>query len=341
MATTKPLKVTVVGAASLVGREVLKAFDESEMLLVDVTLLDTGDEIGETLTCQGADVIVDDIAKADFSKAEAVLFCGSAKQTAAYAPKALQTKALVLDAAHTLEAPCLVTDVENPQKWADFTNKGAVLPNPVAASLALVFNQIGAKYPLVDAVVSTYHSVAHAGMGAVQEVANQSIGLLGGGNSEEGFTSETFAHQAAFNVLPQVGTFQENGLTTEEADIENGLKALLKQPVCVSVSCAYVPTFVGEGIDVTLTFKKAPTPAELRALFSPLQGTMVLDDPTKAEYATPYGSAETSYVFISRVRAVAGDNRVRLWVVADHLRIMLARKLVRLVEVLAHQERVN
>ena len=335
----KQMKVAVIGATTFLGREVLKAMDESELLLVEPVLLTSGEGVGEMLTCQGADVTADNIEDADFKGVDVALFCGDDDLTKKYAPKAMAAGAMVLDASGGLrEKGVLLAGAEppNPEK---LKKQGGVLPEPLAQSLAMVLGAITEKHPVAEATASTYQTVASAGMGAVEEVAQQSIGLLGGGATEGGFSGDLFAHQAAFNVLPHVGQFKKDGQTTTEEAITTDF-GKLQGGFPISVSCAYVPTFVGDAVDISLRFKaeNAPEPADIRDLFSPASGVMVLDDVAENEYATPYGAAETSYVFVSRVRRdPAFKNGLRLWLVADHLRVAQARKLVKYTEALAHQ----
>lgn len=337
--TAKQLKVAIVGATGFLGREVLKAMDESELLLIDPVLLATADGVGEVLTCQGADVTSDSLADADFKDVTVALFCCDAETTKKYAPKAMQAGALVLDASGGLrEKGVLLKTLEGISSPQDLRTKGGVLPQPIAQSLSVVLGGINDKFPITEATASTYQTVAGAGFGAVEEVAAQSAGLLGGG-AEGGFSSDLFAHQAAFNVLPQVGAFTENGTTAEE-DLIAADFAKLQGGFPLSVSCAYVPTFVGDAVDVSLRFNAdtAPAPEDIRDLFSPASGVMVLDDVAQNEYATPYGTAETSYVFLSRVRRdPAFKNGLKLWIAADHIRVAQARKLVKYTETIAHQ----
>ena len=335
----KQTKLAIVGATGFLGREVLKTLDESELLIADPLLLSVGEDVGEMVTCQGEDVITHSLDDADFSHTNVALFCGSPEITQKYAPKAMQAGAMVLDASGGLrQTGILLTGVEPPHPDKLKTH-GGVLPQPLAQTLAQVLGLIDEQYPLSEATVSTYQTVAGAGMSAVEDVANKSVALLGGQVDEED-KSHLFAYQAAFNVLPQVGDFTENDQTTAEQNIATDFHALVATSLPLSVSCAYVPIFVGDGLDVCLRFKEdtAPASQQVRDLFSPASGVMVLDNPQENEYATPYGAAETSYVFLSRVRQdSAFKNGLRFWLVADHIRVAQARKLVKYVEALAHQ----
>lgn len=334
----KQMKIAVVGATGFLGREVLKAMDESELLLVEPLLLAEGEDVGEVLTCQGADVTADNLEEADFNGVHVALFCADAATTRKYAPKAMQAGAMVIDACGAIRGEGVL--LQSPEKLGKpdtLKEKGGVLPNPLASTLATVLGAIHEKSPLARAYVSTYQTVAGAGLGAVEEVAEQSVGLLGGAG-EGGFSSERFAHQAAFNVLPHVGEFADDGCTTTEKTIAEDFNALFGE-LPLSVGCAYVPTFVGDAMDLALEFKgSAPGPEALREMFSPASGVMVLDNPAENEYATPYGAAETSYIFLSRVRRdPAHENGLRLWLVADHIRVAQARVLVKYAEAIAHQ----
>ena len=334
----KQTKIAIVGATGFLGREVLKALDESELLVVEPLLLSVGEDVGEMLTCQGEDILTQNLEDADFNNVTIALFCGSQEITKKYAPKAMAAGAMVLDASGGLrDSGVMITGAEPPAP-EKLKKHGGVLPQPLAQTLAKVFSAIHAHYPLQEASVSTYQTVATAGMSAVEDVAGKSIELLSGSGGEDDSKSHLFAYQAAFNVLPHVGEFTEDGQTTTEQDILTDFKTLCGD-FPLSVGCAYVPTFVGDAMDAVLRFAKyAPTPEDLRALFSPASGVMVLDNPAENEYATPYGAAETSYIFLSRVRRdPAFANGMRLWLVADHIRVAQARMLVKHTEALVHQ----
>ena len=339
MAVSKKVKLAIVGATGHVGREVLKSLDESELLIAEPVLLASEDSQGQMLTCQGLDVDVQTLKDDSFSDVDIALFCTPKDVAKTYIPAAQKSGTTVIDATGFLKenGTAFAAEFFSDAAVKTAKEKGLALPSPLAWSLSLALSKINEANPLSEVIASTYQNVTTKGMGSMEEVAAQSIGLLGGGAQDGHFHSDVFAHQAAFNVLPQVGTFEKDGHTSTENAIEADIKTLAKATYPVSVSCAYVPTFVGDAIDVTLRFKKdTPSADDIRQLFnSPATGIMVLDNTAENDYATPYGSAETSYVYLSRVRADA--NGIRFWLVADHLRVAVARQMVKLAEKVVHQ----
>lgn len=339
MTVSKKVKLAIVGATGHVGREVLKALEESELLIAEPVLLASENSVGEPMICQGLDVDVEKLTPESFNGVDVALFCLPEAVAAEYIPHAQKAGVAVVDASNYLRSKNVPFAAEffSDAALRDVKTKGITIPHPIAWSLSLALQKINEQNPLTEVIASTYQNVTAKGMGAMEEVAAQSIGLLGGGAQEGHFHSEVFPHQAAFNVLPQVGEFTENGQTTTEQQIAADVKQLAKAAYPVSVACAFVPTFVGDGVDVTLRFKgDAPSVETIRQLFaSPATGVMVLDKPAENDYATPYGSAETSYVYLSRVR---GDGvGMRFWLVADHLRVGVARQMVKLAEKIVHQ----
>ena len=339
MAVSKKVKLAIVGATGHVGREVLKALGESELLIAEPVLLASENSQGEMLTVQGLDVDVDTLKDDSFSGVDIALFCVPKDVAKMYIPAAQKSGTTVIDTSGYLKdnGTGFAAEFFSDEAVKTAKEKGLSLPSPLAWSLSLALQKIHEASPLSEVIASTYQNVTTQGMGAMEEVAAQSIGLLGGGAQDGHFHSDVFAHQAAFNVLPQVGVFEKDGQTATEKAIAADVKTLTKAPYPISVSCAYVPTFVGDAIDVTLRFKGAtPSADDIRQLFSsPATGIMVLDNPAESDYATPYGSADTSYVYLSRVRT--DTNGIRFWLVADHLRVAVARQMVKLAEKVVHQ----
>lgn len=336
----KDVKIAVVGATGNVGLEVLKALEDSAFMATTPVLLASGESTEETLNFAGNDLPVASTEGFAYDKVDIAIIAVPPHVAADEIAKAKKAGAFVIDASGVSRAvpgvPLMsATHLHNAMPAAK-TSRMITLAEPLAASLATVLEPLQASLGVLDVVVNTYQTVSRAGQKGIQELAAQSIGLLGGGASE-GFGGESFPHQIAFNVLPHVGAFDAQGHTVVEKNVAADTCALLGKQLPISVTCAFVPTFVGEAMSVHLTCKSPVDVAKVRQIIENTEGVSLLDNPAANEYSTPYGTAEVAQVFVSRVRTGSTPNSLQLWVVADHLRTAVGRTLVLLAEKAAHE----
>ena len=262
MTIQKAPTIAIVGATGSVGRELVTALQESDVLLAEPILLASENSLGEDV----GGVPVADAAKADFKNIDIALFALPAGPISReLQDRARRAGAMVVDASdlHATDpkVPMIATGFNDDAIKTVRDTKLVTIPTPLAYSLSRLLRGIGDKFPIERVTTSTYQAVTGAGIKAMQEVVAQSIALLGGGSDDGGFSSEAFAHQAAFNVLPQVGPFLEDGATGAEHALVRDTRRLLNQPnLPMSVTCAYVPIFVGEAMSLTLQFAPGTAP---------------------------------------------------------------------------------
>lgn len=336
----KEMRIALVGATGNVGLEVLKALEDSTFLATNPILLASANSAEETLTFAGNDTPVASSDGFAYDKVDLAIIAVPPQVAADEIAKAKKAGTFVIDASGVSRAvpgvPLMSPHLQQDALRAAKTSGMITLPEPLAVSLATVLKPLETSLGVAEVVVSTYQTVSRAGQAGIQELAAQSIGLLGGG-AAEGFGGEAFPHQIAFNVLPHVGKFDGEGHTNVEQNLATDTCTLMGKQLPISVTCAYVPIFVGEAMSVHLTCKSPVDLAKVRQIIGNTDGVSLLDNPAAAEYSTPYGAAEVAQVFVSRLRKGSTPNSLQMWVVADHLRTAVGRALVQLAEKVAHE----
>ena len=326
----KRIRIALVGATGLVGREIIRVLEESELVDAMPVFLASKASEGEEIPYKGLEGSVIDLETFNFKDMDVVVFATPKSVAAKYIPEAQKSGAVVLDISGASAA-----DV--PVAGAAVGTKGKVVacPQPAALALAEVLAPLHGKATVTRVISNVNHSTSSAGKKAMDELYRQSVALLGGSGAGA-VENEHFAAQMAFNVLPQVGAFMDDGRTTMEKNIQTDVHKLLGADVPVSISCAYVPTFIGISQSVNVTFKNALTADEARHILEGCTSLTVIDNPKDGEYSTPFGAAEMASVYVSRVRVDDSlPNTLNLWIVADNLRAGVAESAVRMVEQVA------
>ena len=208
-------------------------------------------------------------------------------------------------------------------------HKGIIAnPNCSTSQLMLVLKPLHEKFTIKRLIVSTYQAVSGAGLKAINELTDNTKAAL----NHEGFTPDAFKKPIAFNVLPQIDVFCENGYTKEEMKVANETKKILHLPADLPISCtaARVPVYNGHSEAVDIEFEKPVTPEEVREIMQNSFGVKVIDNPDNFEYPTTYDASGVDPVFVGRIRKnLAFNNGISLWCVADNIRIGAALNTVR------------
>jgi aspartate-semialdehyde dehydrogenase len=333
------MTLAVAGATGTVGRELLRVLEESNVLGATPALLASGHSVGEAVPYRSVEENVTDLAQFDFKKAKIALFAVPPEVAKVHVPRALAAGAFVIDAsgAFRAESETIGRGLNDDALRAAQKKRLVTTPSPLALALATVLKPLHKSAGVKRLVVSTYQSTSGAGKQAMDELFRQSTAMLGGAGAGD-VENETFEAQLAFNVLPKVGTFQPDGATSAEKAFTADLTHLMGVAVPVSATCVHVPTFIGEGQSVNVEFSLPMTAAKARDILGKVDGVAVIDNPKSGEYATPYGAAETTHVFVSRIRDDgSAPNTLNLWVVADNLRTGCAQNMVWLAERVASE----
>lgn len=333
----KTFDIAVVGATGAVGSAMLEILAERKFPVGKVHALASERSAGGRVEFAGRELVVQDLATFDFSQAQIGLFSAGASVSKAYAPKAAAAGCVVIDNTSQFryddDVPLVVTEV-NPGALAGYKTHG-IVANPNCSTMQLVV----ALKPIHDAVgierisVATYQAVSGAGRSALETLARETALLLNGKPLEEG---GKFPKQIAFNVLPQVDEFQDNGYTREEMKMVWETHKILDPAIQVSATCVRVPVFYGHSEAVHIETRTKISADKVRSLLAKAPGVVVLDERRPGGYPTPVTEASgRDPVYVGRIREDLSHPRgVALWVVSDNLRKGAALNSVQIAELL-------
>jgi len=333
--------VAVAGATGLVGETMLQVLEERNFPVSELYALASNRSLGKSVSFKGRSVHVQELESFDFSKADIGLFSPGAEVSRVYAPKAAAAGCVVIDNTSEFryedDIPLVVPEV-NPHAIAQFKNRG-IIANPNCSTIQLVV----ALKPIHDAVgierinVATYQSVSGAGREAVEELAEQSIQLLSGKGP---VTARVVAKQIAFNCVPQIDKFEDNGYTREEMKMVWETRKILEDAnIRVNATAVRVPVFFGHSEAVHLETRTKITVEEVRSLLSKAPGVEVMDERRPGGYPTAATeAANRDTVYVGRIREdLSSDRGLNLWVVADNVRKGAATNSVQIAEILVRQ----
>jgi aspartate-semialdehyde dehydrogenase len=329
-------RVAVVGATGNVGREMLQILADRDFPADEVIALASERSVGHEVSYGERDILkVRDLASFDFKGIDIVLSSPGAKVSAIHSPRAAKAGAVVIDNTSFFrmdpDVPLVVPEV-NAHAIAGYTKRN-IIANPNCSTMQLVV----ALKPLHDLarikriVVSTYQSVSGAGKDAMDELFEQTRGIFVGEHAER----KIFTKQIAFNVIPHIDVFMDDGYTKEEWKMEVETKKILDPKIQVTATCVRVPVFIGHAESVNLEFERELGVNEARAALRAAPGVSVVDYRVDEGYVTPVESAGEDAVFVSRVREDhTVENGLNLWIVSDNLRKGAALNAVQIAEVL-------
>jgi aspartate-semialdehyde dehydrogenase len=331
--------VAVIGATGNVGREMLKTLAERNFPVDDVIPLASERSAGQMVSFgETEDLKVQDLAKFDFKGVDIALSSPGAKISAQHAPRAAKAGCVVIDNTSYFrmdpDVPLVVPEV-NPGAIAGYTKKN-IIANPNCSTIQMVV----ALKPLHDiarikrVVVSTYQSVSGAGKDGMDELFEQTRNVY----VNQQLDREKFTKQIAFNVIPHIDVFMDDGSTKEEWKMNVETRKILDPKIAVVATCVRVPVFIGHAEAVFVEFEKPISESEARAAWRRAPGISLVDHRQDEGYVTPSEAAGEDNVFISRVRSDATvDNGLVFWCVADNLRKGAALNAVQIAEVLTQR----
>ena len=331
------MRVAVVGATGNVGREMLKTLAERRFPVSKVHAVASKRSAGKKVSFGENDVLtVEDLETFDFSTCDIGLFSPGGKVSAEYAPKAAAAGCVVIDNTSHFrmdpDIPLVVPEV-NPEALKDYKKKN-IIANPNCSTIQMVV----ALKPLHDlatikrVVVSTYQSVSGAGRPAMDALFSQSRSIL----THQPIEVEPFFKRIAFNVIPQIDVFMDDGFTKEEWKMRVETQKILDPRIEVVATCVRVPVFVGHAEAVSVEFERPLNPDTARRILKNAPGVLVVDtlDPEDG-FITPIDCAGEDAVYVSRIRRDPSiPNGLMLWIVADNVRKGAALNSVQIAEAL-------
>jgi aspartate-semialdehyde dehydrogenase len=331
----KGYDVAIVGATGLVGQEFVKVLVQRNFPMNSIRLLASDRSAGKKLFVNHQEVEVKETAPESFQGVDIALFSAGAEISRYFSPIAAQSGAVVIDnssAFRMVPAVPLVVPEVNPE---DIKLHKGIIANPNCSTIQMVvaIHPLHKVNPIKRIIVDTYQAVSGTGSAAVEELTIQSRQVLDGQNT----TPHVYPHQIAFNVLPEIDVFLDNGYTKEEWKmVEETRKIMHANSIDISATCVRVPVFTGHSASVHLKFSQPMSPEEAHRILAKAPGVRVLDDPAISLYPQPWSVAGTDEVFVGRVRRDASDpNGLVMWVVADNLRKGAALNAVQIAEELA------
>ena len=334
---TKEVDVAVVGATGAVGEAMLEILEQRNFPVRNLYPLASSRSAGKTIRFNGKSLKIEDLAEFDFSKVQIGLFSAGGAVSAEYAPKAAAAGCIVVDNTSHFrrdeDIPLVVPEV-NPHAIAGYAQRG-IIANPNCSTIQMLV----ALKPIRDAVgierinVATYQAVSGTGKEAIEELAKQTAQLLNGKEAKV----EVYPKRIAFNVLPHIDTFQDNGYTREEMKmVWETQKIFEDDSIQVNPTCVRVPVFFGHSEAVHIETREKITAEQAREILSAAPGVTVMDDCVEGVYPTPaMESSGQDPVFVGRIREdISHPRGLNLWVVADNVRKGAALNSVQIAELL-------
>ncbi len=328
------LVVGVVGATGAVGQEMVKVLEQRNFPVGELRLFASSRSKGKEMEFKGAKVVVEDLAEADLSGIQIALFSAGSKISKEYAPKFVEKGATVIDNSKAFrmypDVPLVVPEV-NPKdvKW----HRG-IIANPNCSTIQMVvalkpiYDRVGIK----RVVVATYQAVSGTGYKAIAELEEEVRAYVEG----KEYTPSVYPYQIAFNALPHIGPFEENGYTEEEMKMLNETRKILGDPkIMVSATTVRIPVFRSHSEAVTIETVEKITAEEVKKILKEAKGVKVIDEPKENLYPLAIDAAYKDEVFVGRIREdLAFSKGISFWVVSDNLRKGAALNAVQIAELL-------
>ncbi len=328
-------KIAVVGATGNVGREILNILVERKFPATEVVALASRNSVGKQISYGNKTLTVQALEDYDFSDTKIALFSPGGKVSAIHAPRAAAQGCVVIDNTSHFrmdeDVPLVVPEV-NPEAIAGY-KKCNIIANPNCSTIQMVV----ALKPLHEIakikriVVATYQAVSGAGKEAMDELFNQTKGIY----ANNTIAPNKFSKRIAFNVIPQIDSFMEDGVTKEEWKMKVETKKILDSKIEVEATCVRVPVFNAHSEAINVEFESPISVKQAREALEEADGIILIDQPQEMKFITPIESSATDPVYVSRLRKDSSvKNGLSLWVVSDNLKKGAALNAVQIAEVL-------
>jgi len=332
MSNNKTYNVAIVGATGAVGKTMLRILEQRQFPVNNLYLLASERSAGETMSFNNKQYTVENLADFDFTKAQIGLFSPGASVSAIYAPKAGKAGCIVIDNTSQFryeeDIPLVVPEV-NPHAVAQYKNHN-IIANPNCSTIQMLV----ALKPIHDKVgIARINVCTYTGKEAIDELAGQTIALLSGKEPE----IKVYPKQIAFNVIPHIDVFQDNGYTKEEMKMVWETQKIMEDPnILVNPTCVRVPVFYSHSEAVHIETREKITVEEVRALLKKAPGVKLLDKPEPGGYPTPIpDGTDHDETWVGRIRKdISHPNGINMWIVSDNLRKGAALNSVQIAEVL-------
>ena len=331
-------RVAVVGATGAVGREIIKTLAERRFPVKEIVALASARSTNQEISFGDKQVLkVKNLETFDFTGFDIALFSPGAAISAVHAPRAAKAGCLVIDNTSHFrmdpDVPLVVPEV-NPEALADIKRGIIANPNCSTIQMVLVLKPLHDKFRIKRVVVSTYQSVSGAGKEGMDELWSQSRAL----HVNDPMTPQEFTKTIAFNVIPHIDVFMDDGSTKEEWKMSVETRKILDRSIKVAATCVRVPVFIGHAESINIEFEHEVTVAEARAALREAPGVVVQDVREDGGYTTPIDCVGEDATYVSRIREdITVENGLQLWCVSDNLRKGAALNAVQIAELVIKQ----
>ncbi len=333
-----PVNIAILGATGRVGQELLKVLEERDFPIAELRLLASARSKDMTMTFKGKTYPVSEPTEAAFKGVDIVLASADESISKEIAPVAVAQGAIVIDNSNAFrmepDVPLVVVGVN---EHALHKHKGIVAnPNCSTAQLVVSLKPLHEAAGLKRVIVSTYQSVSGAGKEAMDELEQQTRAIV----ADEDYKPQVFQRQIAFNLIPHIDKFLDNGYTKEEMKVVLETRKILELPeLPVTCTAVRVPVVISHSEAVTVDLERPLSPAQARELLADSPYIEIWDNPAEAVYPTPIDAAGEDPVFVGRIRRdTSSETGLNMWVVADNLRIGAALNAVRIAEYLVEHK---
>lgn len=339
---TKKYNVAVVGATGAVGKTILEILEQRDFPVNQIYPLASERSAGEKIDFNKKQVKIGNLAEFDFAQADIALFSAGAAVSEQFVPKAASKKCVVIDNTsyfrNEQDVPLVVAEV-NPEAIENYQQTYIIAnPNCSTMQMLVALAPIHKKATIERINVATYQSVSGAGNKGIDELSDQTRSLL----NFKPLKINAFSQQIAFNVIPHIDAFQDNGYTREEMKmVWETQKIFDDRSIMVNPTCVRVPVFYGHAEAVHIETREKITAAEVKQLMIDAPGVELMDDPATQSYPSPaVHSAGNDAVYVGRIREdISYDKGINLWIVADNIRkgaalnsVQIAEKLIKILD---------
>ena len=328
------MNIAIVGATGNVGRKLIEVLEKKNFSVTEAFLVASSKSSGKKINFLGKEHTVEDLEKFDFSKVKIAFFAAGSAVAEKWAPIAAN-KTIVIDNSKFFrkdsDIPLIVPEV-NSKELSKFKNKNIIAnANCSVIPIVVALKPLHDLYNVKRIVASTYQSVSGAGKAGMDELLSQTKEILENKNVQ----SKNFTKQIAFNAIPHIDSYLENGSTKEEQKNHDEIKKILDKKINVTSTCVRIPVLVSHSISINIEFHKKPKIEEIKKVLSSSPGCIVVDEHKDGGYITPVEAENKFETFISRIRHDSSqENSINMWIVSDNLLKGAALNAVEIAETL-------
>ena len=327
------MNIAIVGATGNVGRKIIEVLEKKELSIDNLYLLASSKSAGSKIKFKGKQHEVFDLENFDFSKAKITFFAAGGKISEKFAVNAAKNSLIIDNSSYFRmdpDVPLIVPQV-NPEHLNDIKKNIIANPNCSTAQLVIALKPLHDLFKIKRVVVSTYQSVSGGGKAPMDELIEQTKSVL----DNKKVKSKNFTKQIAFNVIPQIDIFSDEGYTKEELKMTNETKKILDEKIDLTATCVRIPVLVSHSESVNIQFEKPFSLDEVRKALDNFEGCKVIDERSDGGYSSPLEAAGKDETFISRIREDKTiKNGLNLWIVSDNLLRGAALNAVEIAETL-------